>query len=50
MILSNKTVQNHMCQILKKLDVQEKSQAIALAWKWGLTEHLPTEDEEAVSN
>ncbi|WP_352396867.1 response regulator transcription factor [Aminobacterium colombiense] len=49
MILSNKTVQNHMCQILKKLDVQEKSQAIALAWKWGLTEHPPTEDEEAVS-
>ncbi|MEA4877439.1 MAG: response regulator transcription factor [Aminobacterium sp.] len=43
MILSNKTVQNHMSQILKKLEVQEKGQAVALAWKWGLPEHAPSE-------
>ncbi|HCA41259.1 MAG TPA: DNA-binding response regulator [Aminobacterium sp.] len=46
MILSNKTIQNHISQILKKLQLQEKGQAVALAWKWGLPERSPSDFSE----
>lgn len=37
MILSEKTVKNHVSHILKKLDIADRTKAAAMAWKDGLT-------------
>ena len=36
MILSEKTVKNHVSHLLKKLDLTDRTKAAALAWKEGL--------------
>ncbi len=36
MVLSEKTVKNHISHLLKKLDVKDRTQAAVLAWKLGL--------------
>lgn len=36
MILSEKTVKNHVSHVLKKLDVPDRTKAAAVAWKEGL--------------
>ncbi|MCE5201930.1 MAG: response regulator transcription factor [Synergistaceae bacterium] len=42
MILSDKTVKNHVSHILKKLDLADRTKAAALAWKEGLP-YIPEE-------
>ncbi len=37
MILSEKTVKNHVSHVLKKLDAADRTKAAAIAWKDGLT-------------
>ena len=36
MVLSEKTVKNHVSHILKKLDLQDRTQAAVMAWRIGL--------------
>jgi len=38
MILSEKTVRNHISRILKKLDLKDRVQIVVLGWKTGLAE------------
>jgi len=37
MILSEKTIKNHVSHILKKLDISDRTKAAALAWQEGLS-------------
>ena len=41
MVLSEKTVKNHISHLLKKLDVKDRTQAAVLAWKLGLPQEGP---------
>ena len=41
MVLSEKTVKNHISHLLKKLDVKDRTQAAVLAWKLGLPQQGP---------
>jgi DNA-binding NarL/FixJ family response regulator len=43
MVLSEKTVKNHVSHILKKLDLVDRTQAAVFAWKRGLAQ-LSKED------
>lgn len=38
MILSEKTVKNHVSHVLRKLDLSDRTQAAVLAWKLGLAQ------------
>lgn len=41
MILSEKTVKNHISHILRKLELKDRTQVAILAWKTGLAENGP---------
>jgi len=41
MVLSEKTVKNHISHLLKKLDAKDRTQAAVLAWKLGLPQQGP---------
>lgn len=41
MILSDKTVKNHLSHVMRKLDIQDRTQAAILAWKMGLAKVDP---------
>ena len=38
MVLSEKTVKNHVSHVLKKLDLRDRTQAAILAWKVGFAQ------------
>jgi DNA-binding NarL/FixJ family response regulator len=48
MVLSEKTVKNHVSHILKKLDVRDRTQAAIMAWKVGFAQISPDVLEEAL--
>ncbi|MCF7935221.1 MAG: response regulator transcription factor [Synergistales bacterium] len=41
MVLSEKTVKNHVSHVLKKLELRDRTQAAVLAWKVGLPQVSP---------
>jgi DNA-binding NarL/FixJ family response regulator len=41
MVLSEKTVKNHVSHILRKLELKDRTQAAVLAWKTGLAQSIP---------
>ncbi|GAB6280300.1 MAG: response regulator transcription factor [Thermovirga sp.] len=41
MVLSEKTVKNHISHILRKLELKDRTQVAILAWKTGLAENGP---------
>lgn len=41
MVLSDKTVKNHLSHVLKKLGIQDRTQAAIIAWKMGLAKSDP---------
>jgi DNA-binding NarL/FixJ family response regulator len=41
MVLSEKTVKNHVSHVLRKLDLRDRTQAAVLAWKLGLAQADP---------
>ncbi len=41
MILSDKTVKNHLSHVMRKLGIQDRTQAAILAWKMGLAKVDP---------
>jgi len=41
MILSDKTVKNHLSHVMKKLGIQDRTQAAVAAWKMGLAKMDP---------
>jgi DNA-binding NarL/FixJ family response regulator len=41
MVLSEKTVKNHISHILRKLELKDRTQVAILAWKTGLAENAP---------
>lgn len=45
MILSEKTVKNHVSHILKKLDLRDRTQAAILAWRMGIARDKGEETE-----
>lgn len=42
MILSDKTVKNHLSHVMKKLNTQDRTQAAIIAWKTGLAKEDPS--------
>jgi DNA-binding NarL/FixJ family response regulator len=42
MVLSEKTVKNHVSHLLKKLNLNDRTQAAVLAWRMGLVQSVPT--------
>ncbi len=45
MVLSEKTVKNHVSHILKKLDLRDRTQAAILAWRMGIARGKTEETE-----
>ena len=45
MVLSEKTVKNHVSHILKKLDLRDRTQAAILAWRMGIARGKTDETE-----
>ncbi len=43
MILSEKTVKNHVSHLLKKLGLNDRTQAAVLAWRLGVAQSMPAE-------
>ena len=41
MVLSEKTVKNHVSHVLRKLELNDRTQAAVLAWKMGLAQRSP---------
>lgn len=41
LFLSDKTIKNHISHILAKLSVTDRTQAVSLAWKYGLASRSP---------
>ena len=41
MVVSEKTVKNHVSHVLKKLDLHDRTQAAVLAWGVGLAQLAP---------
>ena len=50
MVLSEKTVKNHVSHMLKKLDIRDRTQAAIMAWKIGFAQLSPDTLEQVVSN
>ena len=48
MVLSEKTVKNHVSHMLKKLDIRDRTQAAILAWKAGFAQISPDTLEQFV--
>jgi DNA-binding NarL/FixJ family response regulator len=41
MVLSEKTVKNHVSHLLRKLNLNDRTQAAVLAWRMGLIQNNP---------
>jgi DNA-binding NarL/FixJ family response regulator len=50
MVLSEKTVKNHVSHMLKKLDIRDRTQAAIMAWKVGFAQLSPDTLEQFVNN
>jgi DNA-binding NarL/FixJ family response regulator len=48
MVLSEKTVKNHVSHILKKLDIRDRTQAAIVAWKIGFAQISPDTLEQVI--
>lgn len=48
MVLSEKTVKNHVSHMLKKLDVRDRTQAAVMAWKVGFAQLSPDTLEQVL--
>jgi DNA-binding NarL/FixJ family response regulator len=48
MVLSEKTVKNHVSHILKKLDIRDRTQAAIMAWRVGFAQISPDTLEQVV--
>jgi DNA-binding NarL/FixJ family response regulator len=48
MVLSEKTVKNHVSHILKKLDIRDRTQAAIIAWRVGFAQIGPDTLEQVV--
>jgi DNA-binding NarL/FixJ family response regulator len=46
MVLSEKTVKNHVSHLLKKLNLSDRTQAAVLAWRMGLVQSTSTAPPE----
>jgi DNA-binding NarL/FixJ family response regulator len=46
MVLSEKTVKNHVSHLLKKLNLNDRTQAAVLAWRMGLVQSTSTAPKE----
>jgi DNA-binding NarL/FixJ family response regulator len=49
MVLSEKTVKNHVSHMLKKLDIRDRTQAAIMAWKVGFAQLSPDTLEQFVN-
>lgn len=47
MVLSDKTVKNHLSHVMRKLGIQDRTQAAILAWKMGLAKVDPAIFQES---
>ena len=50
MVLSEKTVKNHVSHMLKKLDLRDRTQAAIMAWKVGFAQLSPDTLEQVIGN
>ena len=50
MVLSEKTVKNHVSHMLKKLDIRDRTQAAIMAWKVGFAQLSPDTLEQVVGS
>ncbi|MDR1977506.1 MAG: response regulator transcription factor [Synergistaceae bacterium] len=50
MVLSEKTVKNHVSHMLKKLDIRDRTQAAIMAWKVGFAQLSPDTLEQFVNS
>ena len=50
MVLSEKTVKNHVSHMLKKLDIRDRTQAAIMAWKVGFAQLSPDTLEQVIGN
>jgi len=50
MVLSEKTVKNHVSHMLRKLDLRDRTQAAVMAWKVGFAQLGPDTLEQVVRN
>jgi DNA-binding NarL/FixJ family response regulator len=50
MVLSEKTVKNHVSHMLKKLDIRDRTQAAIMAWKVGFAQLSPDTLEHVIGN
>ena len=50
MVLSEKTVKNHVSHMLKKLDIRDRTQAAIMAWKVGFAQLSPDTLEQVIEN
>jgi len=50
MVLSEKTVKNHVSHMLKKLDIRDRTQAAIMAWKIGFAQLSPDTLEQVVGS
>jgi DNA-binding NarL/FixJ family response regulator len=48
MVLSEKTVKNHVSHVLKKLDIRDRTQAAILAWRVGFAQINPDALEQVI--
>jgi DNA-binding NarL/FixJ family response regulator len=48
MVLSEKTVKNHVSHMLKKLDIRDRTQAAIMAWKVGFAQLSPDTLEQVI--
>lgn len=49
MVLSEKTVKNHVSHVLKKLDLRDRTQAAILAWRIGFAQLQPDSLRQVIS-
>ena len=50
MVLSEKTVKNHVSHMLKKLDLRDRTQAAIMAWKIGFAQLSPDTLDQVINN